>query len=437
MGKQLTIQKAEARFPEMVKGKTWKGSRFKYEFICVDHGIYKQTFNSHDNGTGCPRCGSLVKGAYHRLTTKEFIKKAREVHGTRYRYSKVLYGKNNRAKVIIICKEHGEFQQAPDSHLQGQGCLKCAHQATSDRGRKSLKQFIKDAKKVHGNLYGYSKVKYTNCKAKVTITCKEHGEFKQTPDNHVQDRGCLKCKGFFSTDTKSFIEEARKVHGDRYGYQKVKYISAKCKVTIVCKEHGEFQQRPSSHLTCKGCPACKAQACRDRMLSTLEYFIKRARKVHGNLYDYSKSKYTGTEVKLAIICGKHGEFEQQPKNHLQGQGCPICKTSQGEKKVREVLEKLRVPFGHQFRIPECHNARSLPFDFDVWLNGKPHLIEFQGRQHYDAERFFKGVKALKLLQHRDRIKKQFCKKNRIPLLIIPYWEQKIEGVVRKFLVKNA
>ena len=59
-----------------------------------------------------------------RLTKEEFILKARQIHGWKYDYSKVVY-LNNRTPVCIICPEHGEFWQTPHGHLSGQGCPKC------------------------------------------------------------------------------------------------------------------------------------------------------------------------------------------------------------------------------------------------------------------------------------------------------------------------
>jgi len=186
-----------------------------------------------------------------KLTTEEWIEKARFVHGDRYDYSKVEY-KKAREKACIICSTHGEFKQIPDSHLRGQGCPKCAIQKQIERQSSNTEEFIEKAKQVHGDIYNYSKVEYINNREKVCIICPIHGEFLQTPSKHLSG-GCQKC-GFvksansFRNTTENFIEKAKKTHGDKYNYEKVHYINLKEKVCIICPIHGEFEQIPISHL---------------------------------------------------------------------------------------------------------------------------------------------------------------------------------------------
>ena len=113
-----------------------------------------------------------------RKTTEEFIKEAREIHGDKYDYSKVEY-KGYSVKVCIICPEHGEFWQVPNSHLKGCGCPSC-----SKVKRLTTEEFIKRSKEIHGNRYDYSKTRYINKRTKVTITCPIHGDFEQNPKKH-------------------------------------------------------------------------------------------------------------------------------------------------------------------------------------------------------------------------------------------------------------
>jgi len=179
-----------------------------------------------------------------RLTTKEFIKKSKKVHGDKYDYSKVTY-KNASTKIIIICKIHGEFEQMPNGHLCGKGCFLCGIKKRSDNITSTVKDFMKKARVSHGGRYDYSKMIYINSKTKITITCKEHGEFRQSPNSHLSRHGCPKCKGL---TTEEFIEKSQKVHGDKYDYSNVEYKKCDTKVKIICEIHGEFKQRASSHL---------------------------------------------------------------------------------------------------------------------------------------------------------------------------------------------
>lgn len=191
------------------------------------------------------------------MITKDFIEKAKQVHGDRYDYSKVEY-KGCKEKVCIICPVHGEFLQVARIHLMGCGCKKC-HLSNET---KTTEQFIAEAKKVHGDKYDYSKVEYVNAKTKICIICPVHGEFWQTPNDHLNGKGCKICKtekikGILTKTTKQFIAEAKKIHGDKYDYSKVEYLNSHTKICIICKKHGEFWQMPYEHLNGKGCKICR------------------------------------------------------------------------------------------------------------------------------------------------------------------------------------
>jgi hypothetical protein len=94
-------------------------SKTKIKIICPIHGEFEQRPNDHLNGYGCPDCGGTK-----RLTTDKFIEKAKELHGDRYDYSKVIY-KTTTDKVIITCPVHGDFESKPNNHLNGKGCKQC------------------------------------------------------------------------------------------------------------------------------------------------------------------------------------------------------------------------------------------------------------------------------------------------------------------------
>jgi Zn finger protein HypA/HybF involved in hydrogenase expression len=126
------------------------------------------------------------------VTTESFIKRAQKVHGFKYDYSKTEYI-NAKTKVTIICPVHGEFKQFPNNHLK-YNCNKCGNISAGLNGTLKTEDFINKAKSVHGNKYDYTKVIYSKSKEKVTIMCRDHGEFKQTPSDHLQSRGCPKCR---------------------------------------------------------------------------------------------------------------------------------------------------------------------------------------------------------------------------------------------------
>ena len=253
-----------------------------------------------------------------KMTTEEFIARAKQVHGDKYDYSLVKYV-NAHTKIKIICQVHGVFEQTPDGHLK-HGCSQC-----SGNAKMNTALFIEKAKRVHGNKYDYSKVVYENTSTKVCIICPEHGEFWQKPNGHLNGAGCSKCSKNSKITFEDFIKKAKEIHGDKYDYSKVNYVNVTTKVCIICQEHGEFWQTPSQHLSGYGCKKCGyKQVWEKRGRTTTEDFIKRAREVHGNKFDYSKTVYKDTKTEVCIICPEHGEFWQKANNHLNGNGCPLC-----------------------------------------------------------------------------------------------------------------
>jgi len=194
-------------------------------------------------------------------TIEDFINESREVHGEKYDYSKFVYLGTN-VKGIIICPIHGEFELEPKLHIhKKRGCKYCTWERLSKEYSMSKDEFIDKARKVHGNKYDYSKVEYINNKTKVCIICREHGEFWQTPNEHLQGRGCYECSVKKNSDkkfltTEEFIEKAKLVHGDKYDYSKVDYKGSHENVIIICPKHGKFEQEACSHLQGKGCHVC-------------------------------------------------------------------------------------------------------------------------------------------------------------------------------------
>ena len=252
-----------------------------------------------------------------KLTTEQFIEKARVAHGDRYDYSLVEY-LGNRQKVTVVCSEHGSFTQTPSNHLKGAGCPKCARRPLT------TEEFKNKAIELHGDRYGYSLVEYKTSKSKVTLICPIHGQFLQEPRNHLSGKGCPDCGGKKRLNNKTFTERALSVHGDRYNYSSVQYSTSEAEVEIICSVHGAFNQAPHTHLRGSGCPKCGIAAmAKKRRLAPQEYVAK-ARRVHNERYDYSETNYVDGKRPVTILCREHGEFEQSPRKHLLGQGCPAC-----------------------------------------------------------------------------------------------------------------
>ena len=181
-----------------------------------------------------------------------FKEKASLMHNNKYDYSEV----NSicwKAKINIICKEHGMFSQKPDNHVICQGCPKCGHmQKTS-----TFEEFVNKANLKHNNCYDYSNVNYINAKTSVDIICIKHGAFTQNPNNHLNGYGCYACGiDRFTTSNEEFVNKANFIHNNLYDYTNVNYINSKTYVDIICKKHGVFKQTPDGHIQEQGCPKC-------------------------------------------------------------------------------------------------------------------------------------------------------------------------------------
>ena len=291
----------------------------------------------------------------------------------------------------------------------------------------TTEEFIEKSKKIHGDKYDYSKVAYNGNKAKITIICPIHGEFLKTPNDHLNGYGCPKC-GMENKwppnrlSKEDFINRAKKIHGDKYDYSKVEYKNCYTPTTIICPIHGEFQQKPINHLDGCGCPKCGG-----RQKLTKEQFVERSRKIHGDKYDYSLVEYKSTKQKVKIICPKHGVFEQMPKLHMKGNGCPKCNYSSLEREVDMVLTENSF-----FYIPQC-GCKTFKWiglqSLDFYIPKYNVAIECQGEQHYKPTTFSTDKlkesrqKHLEIIQERDQRKARLCKENGVKLLYYTHCEK--------------
>ena len=219
-----------------------------------------------------------------------------------------------------------------------------------------------------------------------------------------------------------FIKKVREIHGDKYDYSKVEYVNNKIKVCIVCSKHGEFWMKPNNHLLKQGCPKCAIETNRFSQRFTLQEFIKKARDIHGDKYDYSKVEYINSKTKICIICPKHGEFWQTPHDHLKQSGCPKCNQSHMEKETEEILLNKGIKYEFQKHF-DWLGKQSLDFylpDYNI-------AIECQGEQHFKPVDFAgKGKEWAEILFkeniERDKNKLKLCEENQINLFYINYSE---------------
>lgn len=308
-----------------------------------------------------------------KLTTEKYIDKCQSIHNNYYDYSKTVYEKD-KTYVTIICPEHGEFSQRCDHHARGSKCPHCATNIRTSKLRLTLKEFIDRANSLHCNRYTYDKAIYITSRTKLIVTCRSHGDFSVTPDNHLSGTICFRCavseNAKRATHSKSdVIDKASFIHDNIYNYDKVIYLHSKEKVIITCNLHGDFLQNFSNHLSGKGCPSC-------HITSKSEVFIARLLK-HNNI-----------------------EFISQKS-----------------------FDNLRNP----------KTNRKLKFDF--YIPSINTVIEFDGKHHFvEIEKYNNDLEYQKF---KDNIKDIYCKDNNIILIRIPYFKNIVNILKHYHIIEKS
>lgn len=378
------------------------------------------------------------------MKTKEelfnvFLQKALKKFGNKFNYSKVDYV-SSRIPIIIICPIHGEFITTPVQFLHSKhGCKLCANESSANSRTNSTENFINQCKKVWGNLYTYDKTVYVNSLQKVIITCPIHGDFLTRPADFLRHHGCPKCKSnktkitnhsFKISNKEEFVKKAELLYPNLFKYDDVIYIDSRTKVLVysnLCNE--KFYITPSQLIQGHFKKQYKGEKIKTKYQKrlTTEAFIQNARFVHGDIYDYSKTKYIDSVTKVTIICPKHGEFQMFPEDHTSHRyGCPLCHQSRGEEFISSFLKENQIQFIPQYKINI--NGISRYIDFCLILGTKLIFIEYNGKQHYEPVEHFGGKETFEKQVQRDKDIKNYCLENNIPLLVykydIPFYELK-------------
>ena len=255
------------------KFKEMHGDRYCYDKVeytnmlkkvcitCKKHGDFWMTPAHFIEGHGCPECAKAERSISKRRTM--FLKKLKLVHGDKYLTDKVKYV-NNKTKVILTCKVHGDFEARPDSLLSGCGCPKCGDESRKEKLTSNTDEFIAKAKLVHGDKYTYENVVYKSWNEKVSVTCPIHGDFLITPNHLLGGEGCKQCGIENRAKSRSLGIDALQnksndVHNGKYKVISQSYVNAKNGVEFECPIHGKFVQTPDSHLAGHGCPKCGNQ----------------------------------------------------------------------------------------------------------------------------------------------------------------------------------
>lgn len=434
----------------------YKTAKEKICAICHKHGEFWITPDHLLQGKGCPECAKEKNSINRTKTIEKFKEEIEDKYPNKFDLSQSEYiSAKTKIKVICHKKdefgiEHGEFWITPDHLLHGQGCPKCNSQLykkyipylykqglelieyNSNKNSRCLKlklkcikhncvfevyarqflnweylcpecrnehslenekkNFIERSNKKHNHFYMYDYVDFVNYTTKVKIMCPIHGEFWQTPTNHIKGQGCPKCaREKYASNTEEFVYKLKQLIGNKYDLSKVDYKNVSTKVCVICPIHGKFYATPNALLSGKGCPKCVGK------YKTTDDIINEFRLIHGDKLDYSKVIYERATKKVCIICPEHGEFWMTPNKHLRGQGCPKCKESHLERFVSNYLNKHNIEY-----IPQYSNKDIIGLKrCDFYLKKYNVVIECQGKQHIGYIGGWNTETLYKELLHRD------------------------------------
>lgn len=211
-----------------------------------------------------------------------------------------------------------------------------------------------------------------------------------------------------------FLEKAGIKWNNKYSYDLANFINGKSIIKIICPIHGEYQCSVSRHLDRRDCPKC-------RKIQHLVYlrrpkpkqvnldlekhkanFLKRARDIYGNKFIYDETSYVNTKTKMRINCSKHGWFEQQPLNHLRGDGgCPKCQIEKFTESMRltneDVISRIRDIHGNKYNLEKVKFVDSY------------HTITLICPDHGDFNIYFSNIYSAKQGCQKCNPKKSFTR----------------------------
>ena len=390
-------------------------AKTKVCIICPEHGEFWQRPDVHLSTNGCKNCFNDEKIENNK---NKFVEKFINVWGDNYSFDKLKYVSMN-SPGIITCKIHGDFEieelRYSFEHTPCPICYK--EEKAYERNIKYLNRL----KELYGDKYIWLTTDFGNYYTDyVKFVCSIHGEVKQTlytllNDDDSDNFACPKCKKERCNEKLSYtleeaLNKAKNLEWCKdYDFSTIKeWKGVKEYYTFRCKKHNEyFEQTFDQIFNAKynGCQSCKKERREENFVPfhTLLSFAERAKEVHGDRYGYDKVDYVKYNRKICITCPIHGDFWQTPNSHLNGSGCPKCKNSVLETKVRILLEKNNIEYIPEKSVRDLTNEMTgdKPQRVDFYLPKHNICIECQGEQHFSPVPFGK--------MSEDKSKKQFDK----------------------------
>lgn len=396
----------------------------KLEFICRKHteyGVQIIDFNHfYKRGQGC-KCCYKERINPRRTPDEEIIKLCNKNNYTFIKSEAI----NGKTVVFYVCNNHQEkgVQKTTISTLKNKkhiGCKYCLGLA-----KKTHDEFLIELYQINPNIEILSEYKsaddYIHCKC---IVCGH--EWETTPNMLLSSKtGCIMCgyKNLSKIKTKTneqFLQEIK--NHNPYIKPLEEYKQAKEKIKFECLRCGNiFYATPDNMLNAKwGCSICAAKHANDDRIKSNEQFVKELKLVNPNIIPLEP--YKTDHEKIKVYCTIHNYTWMASPNKLlhRSTGCPKCNISNNEFKISQILDKWGYEYIMQFTFDDCKDKSPLPFDF--YLPYFNIAIEYNGEQHYEPIECFGGYDGFLYITSHDKIKREYCKNNNIPLITIPYWE---------------
>lgn len=335
---------------------------------------------------------------------------------------------NNITPILHKCNVHNiEWYPFPNNILRGHGCKQCANDMLRKQRTKNHQQYVLELERIEANVITLEE--YINARTPILHKCLIDGyEWEAKPNNILSGKGCPVCAGIIKKTHEKYIKEVQMINSNIEVLEK--YINAKTPILHRCKIHNiKWKSCPNNILQGRGCCECLKEKISIKNSKTHEQYIKELKLINNNII--SIDNYAGADTPILHKCLIDGcEWYARPNNILCGNGCPQCNESKGERKIRLWLEEHNIPYERQYKIEDCRDKKSLPFDYYLPTINK--MIEYDGKQHFEPIEHFGGQDAFEIRVKHDNIKNEYCKNNGISLLRIPYYKN-VEEELNNFL----
>jgi len=352
---------------------------------------------------------------------EDYIKRAREIHGDNYDYSQLPEEFKGTDKITIICKEHGPFVQIARNHIsvQHSGCPICGRKRANSKLTDTFEEFVKKARKVHGENFEYIESSFKKTGSKLKIKCNKCGKiFEQTGSMHLSGNGCSHCNPpHKKRTTEDFAAELAITHPNLELLSE--YVNTNTPITVRCKIH-DYTYQTTPHRLKQG---ANCQKCYDDRRSVtnrkpIEKILEEVEKIHGDKYilPYINTEYINSKTKLTCKC-KHGHEFKITLNKLinREQGCPICNESHLEEKISLLIPSFERNKHYDWLKNPKTNCMLTLDSYDEKLNV---AIECQGDQHFKPYEIWGGEVSFKKNIERDIIKNRLCKEHGTKLIYV-------------------